>query len=379
MPSSTETESNRKIGCHIVERVAVIQDADELYSNVGIWKIRVLKRRLFFARLFTALVHLSLRSMSDAFGSRSAAIRIQALENEALREDWKRKYLGELENLSPGCFSPGQSPLTHIAMWALNTKKISRGVLYLAKRLDAIDQIFRSEDAAYLRREMDEAQFADLFRLDMPTPNPIEMQAGASHAARAVQLATDAKTYRTFATWNDNPKAYLRCSFSSPNRYHVTQAGAGDFDEWITIGKNHYMNIGFWAGPMRAETVQSGAGGAIQQRDCLNSFLRLDKVCVILDGFPIAAASSVEYQGMQFAVLTYKISPATRVPQIKAWLGDEFDTRDLQAVIWINVASGFPVKATFRAVDLEWCQVFIRFNEHIEIDAPNPDIVALPS
>jgi hypothetical protein len=147
------SESEHKTANRVIERVDEIPFPDELFANVGIWKIRFLKRRLFAARLYSGLVHLSLCSMSDVFTSRSEALRYYALGR--LAEQWKLDYLRQLEDLLPAHFFPGQSPLTHVAMWVLKTKKISPAVLYLASALDKIYETFHSEDTACLRSDID--------------------------------------------------------------------------------------------------------------------------------------------------------------------------------------------------------------------------------
>ena len=368
----TSSNSDRNIADRVLGRAAIPLNED-LYIGVRIWRIRFLKRGLFRARLYTVLIYLSLRSMSDVFGSRSAAIKACAMEQDAVRESWKREYLVQLENLSPGYFFEGQSPLTYIAMWALKTTKISSSVLYLANRLDAIYQMFHSDDTTYLKSEKDEADFSHLMRLNREQSIAIDMPTAETAAARAAQLAGAAKTYRSFAVWNGEPKCEWRCSFVVPDRYHVTQAGAGDFDEWLTVGADHYWNFGgdLWTGPMIAETDPRGASSAVSRRERLNAFLAMDKVCTILSRFPITAAITHEHEGTRYAVLSYSVSPASRVPEIKAWLGDEFDSRDIEADIWISLTSGFPVKATLKAAKLDWYQVYIAFNEVVEIDAPN--------
>src|SRR5207302_3645142 len=103
---------------------------------------------------------------------------------------------------------------------------------------------------ARLRSDIDQAEFARLMQLDTASGTAIESKAAEQYAATAAQLAMGARTYRSRAVWYANPNCEWRCSFVLPERFHVTQAGAGDFDEWITIRADHYWNIGFWIGPV---------------------------------------------------------------------------------------------------------------------------------
>jgi len=245
------SESDQNIVKRVIERADEIPFTEELFANVGIWGIRFVKRRRFATRLYLSLIHLSLHSMSEVFIERSQALRDCASSH--FTEQWQRDYLTQLADLSPGYFFRGQSPLTSLAIWTLNTRHISNGVLYLASGLDKIYEAFRTGDTACLRRENDEAEFAKLMQLERSSTVTIGTHLAETYAARAAQLVRDARTYRSLAIWDADPNCEWRCSFVPPERCHVTQAGAGDFDEWITIGSDHYWNLGFWIGPMTAE------------------------------------------------------------------------------------------------------------------------------
>ena len=163
-----------------------------------------------------------------------------------------------------------------------------------------------------------------------------------------------------------------RLDFAKPDRYHVNQKGWGgqdyEYDEWVTIGSEHYNNVGLWV-----KWVDSG-------RIKLNSLLRVEKYLLLLRAQEPKSASVYHYRDRSYYVLEYESSDLGGFAAFSDLLIGPAHFR-----IWIDSETGLLAKGEFVArtkepkgkeVPFELQQTFAGYGSEIHIEAPQVQVRA---
>lgn len=196
-------------------------------------------------------------------------------------------------------------------------------------------------------------------------PTPMDIATAKAEAARVPEAMRVARSWSSIVDakrTGDQPwDIQWHVDFAEPDRFHVRQASAGQYDEWITIGKDNYRSTG---------------GGWIQEsheEPDLNRLFGADKFLhLLVTTDPISAGESVTPQDRNI-ILDY------RVP-----LGPDFNllskgaTGPSEVRIWINerthrVVKGevvVPTSTNGRNSQLMLQQSFTRYGAPIPIEAP---------
>ena len=257
--------------------------------------------------------------------------------------------------------------------------------------------------------QMKLAQLAEL-SIKSATKQAEEVAEARKAALACAELTEAASTYRTALVVREpsNEKLAARnyvvgvwqLDFNAPNRYHVTQAiweegrSVDLWDEWITIGSDHYEKIGFW---VKLEDAP---------REGMNWLLLADKHLRILRGGDAVSARVFRSSDSRYVVLTYQ--PAT-LGELLRWggLSEESnpfsnektqppagDRGDLQPInpnewtgkpqlsIWIDLETRLLAKAVCdlegkgpdgKDVHMQIEQVFAGFDQDLWVNPPEQE------
>lgn len=277
--------SDAGLAARVVRR-ADVPLTEDLYRGVWLPKIRFLKRGRFTPRVQAVLVHLSLDATCRALPERAESVKELVRQQPGVN----RYMLDLLEQVGPlfGHFNPR---VEGVAAWALETSQITLGFGYLVQCLEKLVAEFDAQDVDLVRNERDRERFIGMLRAADEPVGGADVLATASVIARAVQTMELLESYRSIAVLRNREDESLKvrdfvaidwpCRFVVPDRIYVFQAGGRDFDEWITVGEQHYWNLGFWLGPITNK---------MEPRNRLNVFLRIHKVSTIPSSFtPVRA------------------------------------------------------------------------------------------
>jgi hypothetical protein len=162
-----------------------------------------------------------------------------------------------------------------------------------------------------------------------------------------------------------------RIDFVKPDRYHVIQKGWGGgadyfYDEWVTLGSEHYDNAGFW--------MKSDRTG----RSKLNPRFRADKYLTILRTEEPKSAAVYHHLGRRYYLLEYE----------SAGLGDfasfsESLIGPAHFRIWIDSETGLLAKGELAArnkepagkeTPFELEQAFAGYGLDIQITTPQVNV-----
>jgi len=194
---------------------------------------------------------------------------------------------------------------------------------------------------------------------------PIDVATAKTEAARATEVTRLARTYSSIVDLKrtgDQPWGIQwRVDFAEPDRFHVRQTSGGQYDEWITIGKDNYRSFGVgWS------------QGSNEEPD-LNRFFGVEKFLhVLATTEPISASESVTPQDRNI-ILDYRVA-----------LGPDFTllskgaTGPSQITIWINertyeVVKGdvvVPTSTNGKNSQFTLQQSFTGYGASIRIEAP---------
>ena len=194
-----------------------------------------------------------------------------------------------------------------------------------------------------------------------PPSTPIDVAIAKAAAARA----TSARTYSSIVdlrqTGDEPMEIQWRVEFAAPDRFHVRQAAAGQYDEWITIGQDNYRSFG--VGWMKRTSEEPG----------LNKFFAVDKFLHLLaTAEPISANESVSTQGRSL-MLDYRVAldpdftllskGATGPGAARIWIDEQTHQVVKGEVVVEASADGKHFKVTLQ-------QSFTGYGVPIQIDAP---------
>jgi hypothetical protein len=147
-----------------------------------------------------------------------------------------------------------------------------------------------------------------------------------------------------------------------PDRFHVLQVGWMDkrevYDEWITIGEDHFDNVGVWG------------RGLILQRKELNPRLAIESFLSMLESVQAPDSTAYVLDGHRFVRLDSEQVPPT--------LEQDMNPSEMSTILWVDGENWLPAKVeasgVFRDDDglarLEFEQVFFDFDANISIAAP---------
>jgi hypothetical protein len=196
-------------------------------------------------------------------------------------------------------------------------------------------------------------------------------------AQRCIEATEKAGTYRSRLVVRDlseealKARNHLVCdwqvSFARPDSYRVNQAawdeGLGEvFDEWITIGTEHYQNVGFW---LKASLKPD--------RRELNRFLEIQKYLALLRTEQPTAVAVYRLQNSSYHLLQYTPGALRGFEAFGDGNKGPFDVE-----IWIDSTTGQLAKARVlisghqsgKEHTIELQQVFTSYGEDIKILPP---------
>jgi len=208
---------------------------------------------------------------------------------------------------------------------------------------------------------------------DVSDPKKIALrcvQETAKAPAYASELIVRDRTQKELAS-RDYVTLVWRIDFVKPDRYHVNQKGWSGgpdyvYDEWVTLGSEHYDNAGLW---MKSE----GTG-----RVNLNPFFKADKYLTILRTEEPKSAAVYHRLSRRYYLLEYE----------SASLGD-FATFSESLIgpahfrLWIDSATGLLAKGELAARNKETAgketpfeleQAFAGYGLDIQIKAPQVQV-----
>lgn len=155
-----------------------------------------------------------------------------------------------------------------------------------------------------------------------------------------------------------------------PDRFLVTQSALEKegpvYDRWITIGKEHYFQIGGW--------FKEPDGPDAEWRNETNKLLMLDKWLYLMKNNTISSIKVCQSDERRFIALTYM-----PVKLNYFWAADFSKEMIYNAEIWVDSSRLFIVKAVLLAkgkdlkgnkVDVAYEQVYRGYNSDIKIVKP---------
>jgi hypothetical protein len=194
---------------------------------------------------------------------------------------------------------------------------------------------------------------------------PMDVATAKIEAARAVEATRLARTYSSIVDakqTGDQPwDIEWRVEFAAPDRFHVRQASAGQYDEWITIGKENYRSIG--VGWMKRSAEEPD----------VNRLLGVEKFLHLLATTePISARESVTPQERSI-ILHYRVAlgpdftflskAATGPSEVRVWINEGSHQVVKGEVVMLASANGKNSKLALQ-------QSFTGYGAAIRIEAP---------
>ncbi len=174
------------------------------------------------------------------------------------------------------------------------------------------------------------------------------------------------------------PKEYIsmewQAQFVKPDRFHVTQIarepdGSEPYDEWITIGQEHYDYIGYWF-RLEERSTRVGLNHTMGPEQCLG-ILRSEQPC---------SALLHHYRDQRYTLLQYEIRDEQHFPG----LGDEVEF-PIHVRFWIEANSELLAKVEMviqprddparKGVPGELVHTFAGYGLKLRIEPPEPWMV----
>ena len=201
-----------------------------------------------------------------------------------------------------------------------------------------------------------------------PVGASIEPEAVTKIAVRCAEVVGHARTYQSrmiIRELGGEGAIEYRVEVVRPDHFHVSRAvlPAGDYDEWVTIGDDHWR-VPF--GPM-PEMRESEAK---ETRSLL-----VDRFSELLQGAQPSAAAAHRYAERTFVMLTYDLDHAPGLPQpkepsqvraqIKLWIAEQDATLSRAEILHESPGPGGKLER------LEVQQAFAGYNLDIRIYPPS--------
>jgi len=157
-----------------------------------------------------------------------------------------------------------------------------------------------------------------------------------------------------FAEW--------RLDFVCPDKYHIMQGvwleDLNDvlFDEWITLGKEHYT----------CQLVWLRADDGLDYRP--HRILLVEKYLEILSRADLTSARMYHYRNVSYLLVEYRV---TELPTVFSEIGGP--TKGVFNIsIWVNASTALIAKAVVASEDQrEFEQVFTAYNEEVVVKQPH--------
>jgi hypothetical protein len=160
------------------------------------------------------------------------------------------------------------------------------------------------------------------------------LAAGREVAARTMKTSQSAEQHSSLARLTivgESSVLEWRIDAARGDRYHVLQSAGKEYDEWVTVGKDHYRNAGLWFRPP-ANLAAADAN--------LNRFLSPDKFLRVMGSAEPAASGEVVFGTGQLRMLEYNIQLGPDfVPVLQRGLAEPAQVR-----LWIDVQTHLLVK-----------------------------------
>lgn len=233
-----------------------------------------------------------------------------------------------------------------------------------------------------------ESNLASLLKLSIYTASrdPELSPAPKEAALRCVEVTRQARAYcsrlivRDLTRENLKPGDYSiqwRVDFVQPARYHVTQSAWDDelgelFDEWVSIGKEHYQNAGLW--------IQVDDEESMNQTNALNRSLSVETWLDILRYDDPVSSHVYRYRQSRYLLLEYKAPKSSESSrgyfEVCAWL---LNSR-CEMRIWVDLDKSLLAKGELvfegqspegEHVHGEVQQVFTSYNENVQVRPPS--------
>ena len=234
------------------------------------------------------------------------------------------------------------------------------------------------------RKGPTEANLSQLLNATTPTTAKLASCAAEPKDAilRCLNLAASARTYCSRLVMAQETKyssersrssiVEWRLDFTQPDDFHVAQAVRenGDYDEWITIGNNHYIRAAIW---LRNDE---------ERNDTLNHFLLVEKYLVLLRSFDPVSARFFRYLMRPYLAVEYKLWDISALGTSGSLLNSAISNvhAGCQAFIWIDLESNRVAKGQLQLksenpdgseIVLDVQQAFTNYDKDVHVVRPH--------
>jgi len=224
-----------------------------------------------------------------------------------------------------------------------------------------------------------ETVLSRLLNLTAPagSPSPPSSSSPEVTILKCLDLTAKARSYCSRLVETDKTsRVEWRLDFRGPDNFHVAQAASSEsarskreFDEWITIGTEHYRRAAVW---FRHDNGRN---------EKLNRLLLVDKFLHLLRALSPVSAETVIQSGQKYLSLQYKIDAVGEFGPLDDIFGPVLSTdcSACQAQIWLDVGSSLIVKGQLllqsrksdgSEVGIEIHQAFTCYGEDIRVTRP---------
>ena len=223
------------------------------------------------------------------------------------------------------------------------------------------------------RGETTEQRLAALLQLTSETSSaaePLDVPSAEAAVRKCVERTGKARTYCARVVEQDSSREDIkkrdyvwleyRLDFVGPDMYHVRQlvwprdAGDGFFDEWITIGDEHYTCPMVW---LRADELRSRR----PHRDLL-----VERYLKILQNTPHTSSAVREYRAEVYRVLHYGFD----TPPSGFYEDDGAGSGTIRLSVWINVTTNLLAKVVIETDGITRQQVFTSYGQKVRVVRP---------
>lgn len=186
-------------------------------------------------------------------------------------------------------------------------------------------------------------RLARYMALEPPGPDagagaPLEGKAVATQALKTAQSLDQYASLIRMSVPGESPQFELRTDAAPGGRFHVLQSSGNEYDEWITVGKDHFRNAGMWFRPPPEFAEQDAH---------FNRFSSADKFLRLMAGAEPAASGVFAPGTGRYGVLEYRAPlGADFVPPLRLAADDPAQFR-----VWIDLQTGLLVKAEVMVQD----------------------------
>ena len=227
-----------------------------------------------------------------------------------------------------------------------------------------------------------EAELASLLDLSVHSASQDaaeDLLSGQESVRLCVEETKNARSYCGYTLVRDRTRKSLRgrdyvslawrLDFMRPDKYHVRQAVLLEdlsdviFDEWITIGKEHY-----WFGPNWLRTDD-----ALDQRP--HRVLLAEKYLEFLSSASPISVGMYRYRDAPYLLLEYQV-----IELPTDFCGVSLTTKGMFHIsIWVNASTTLLAKAVVVSEDqCELEQVFAAYNEEVVVKQPHVGMEPTP-